>query len=79
MKAIKKEVNEKGHIILTCEESEVKSSFFGLVKTESTKETKFIATEQYVKGYWNWRLLPNKTLIGDNICFQLNSWCKDFD
>ena len=35
-------------------------------------------TEEYPKGYWNWRKLPNKTLVYDNLSFQLDSWCKDF-
>lgn len=71
MKAIKKETNEKGHIILTCE-----SSYFGGV---FKPKTKFIATKQYIKGHWDWRELPNKTLVGDYMSFQLDSWCKDFD
>jgi len=71
MKAIKKETNEKGHITMTCEDSVL----FGLFKPQK----KFIATEQYVKGYWKWRQLPNKTLVGDAMSFQLDSWCKDFD
>ena len=70
MKAIKKETNENGNIILTCETS----FLFGLIK----KEVQFIATEEYPKGYWNWRKLPNKTLVHDNLSFQLDSWCKDF-
>ena len=70
MKAIKKETNEKGNIILTCETS----GLFGLIK----KEVQFIATEENPKGYWNWRKLPNKTLVYDNLSFQLDSWCKDF-
>jgi hypothetical protein len=71
MKAVKKEINEKGHIILTCEDSVL----FGLLKIQ----TKFIATKEYPKGYWNWRKLPNKTLVSDTMSFQLDSWCKDFD
>ena len=39
MKAIKKETNEKGNIILTCETSVL----FGLIK----KEVQFIATEEF--------------------------------
>jgi hypothetical protein len=71
MRAIKKEVNEKGHIILTCEDS----LFFGLHKSK----VQFIATEEFPSGYWNWRKLPDKTLVGYSMCFQLDSWCKDFD
>jgi hypothetical protein len=70
MKAIKKETNENGNIILTCETSVL----FGLIK----KEVQFIATEEYPRGYWNWRKLPNKTLVYDSLSFQLDSWCKDF-
>jgi hypothetical protein len=70
MKVIKKETNEKGHIILTCE----KSVLFGLIK----KEVQFIATEEIASGYWNWRKLPNKTLVYDRLSLQLDSWCKDF-
>lgn len=71
MKAIKKETNGKGHIILTCEDSVL----FGLFKPQK----QFIATKEYPKGYWDWRKLPNKTLVGDGMSFQLDSWCKDFD
>ena len=71
MRAIKKETNDKGNIILTCEGSVL----FGLFKPQK----QFIATEEHLKGYWNWRKLPNKTLIGDDMSFQLDSWCKDFD
>ena len=71
MRAIKKETNEKGHIILTCEYS----ILFGLFKPKK----KFIATEQTFKKYWNWRSLPNKMMVGDSMSFQLDSWCKDFD
>lgn len=71
MKAIKKEINDKGHIILTCEEP----MFFSLFKSQK----QFIATEEYSKGYWNWRKLPDKTLVGDHMSIQLDSWCKDFD
>jgi hypothetical protein len=71
MRAIKKEVNEKGEILLTCAED----YFFGMV----TKKTQYIATEEYPKGYWNWRKMPDKTLLNDMLFFQLNSWCKDFD
>jgi len=74
MRAIRKEKNEKGHIILTCED-EVKN-FWGKKKTITTQ---YIATKEYPKGYWDWRLLPDKTLIGDRMSFQLDSWCKDFD
>ena len=70
MKAIKKETNEKGYIILTCE-----SSYLGLFKIQE----KFIATEERPRGYWDWRRLPNKTIVTDNMSFQLDSWCKDFD
>lgn len=71
MKAIKKETNKKGHIILTCETS----ILFGLFKPKK----QFIATRQYCKGYWNWRKLPDKTLVGDKTAFQLDELCKDFD
>ena len=71
MKANKKEKNEKGHIILTCEYSVL----FGLFKLQKH----FIATEEYPKGYWNWRKMPNKTLVGGGMSFQLDSWCRDFD
>jgi hypothetical protein len=71
MKAIKKEINQKGHIILTCEDSVL----FGLFKPQK----QFVATEEHLRGYWNWRKLPNKTLVEDGIRFQLDSWCKDFE
>ena len=70
MKAKSKEVKENGHIILTCE----KSTVFGLIK----KEVQYLATEEYPSGYWNWRKLPNKVLVGDDMSFQLDSWCLDF-
>tara|TARA_R110002167_G_scaffold331706_1_gene538357 strand:- start:9145 stop:9471 length:327 start_codon:yes stop_codon:yes gene_type:complete len=71
MKAIKLEVNKFGHMILTCEQS----FLFGLYKTQK----RFIATEEcYPKGYWKWRSLPNKTLVGDFMGLQLDSWAKDF-
>jgi hypothetical protein len=70
MRAIKKEINEKGHIVLTCETS----LLFGLIK----KEVEFIATKEYPKGYWDWRKLPNKTLVPCSLSFQLDSWYKDF-
>jgi hypothetical protein len=70
MKAIRKEIKGNGNIILTCEQS----ILFGLVK----KEVQFIATEEFLNGYWDWRKLPNRTLVHDNLSFQLDSWCKDF-
>ena len=78
MKAIKREVNKKGHIILTCEEEKKISRFLRKPRIEKV-ETQFIATEEFPKGYWKWRLLPDKTLISDNLCFQLDAWNKDFD
>ena len=71
MKAISKEINEKGYMILTCENSVL----FGLFKPQ----TKFIATKEFPTGYWDWRELPNKTLVGDHMSFQLDSWSRDFD
>lgn len=71
MKAIKKETNKKGHIILTCETS----ILFGLFKPKK----QFIATREYIKGYWNWRNLPNKTLVGVEKSMMLDELCKDFD
>jgi hypothetical protein len=70
MRVLKKEKCENGNIILTCEDS----IFFGLIK----KEIQFIATEEFPKGYWNWRMLPDRLLICDSISFQLDSWCRDF-
>jgi hypothetical protein len=43
MKAIKKETNQKGHIILTCEDSVL----FGLFKPQK----QFVATEEHLRGY----------------------------
>lgn len=71
MKAIKKETNEKGNIILTCETT----LLFGLINLK----TKYIATKEYPRGYWNWAKLPNKTLVNDMLSFQLDSWCADFE
>lgn len=70
MKAIEKEVNADGHIILTC----TKSYLFGLIK----RKLRFIATNEYLKGFWNWRKLPNRSLVNDHTSIQLNSWCKTF-
>lgn len=69
MKFIKKETTKEG-IVLTCEDS----FFFGLFK----REVKFIATEEYPKDYWNWALLPDRSLIGCRLSYQLDRWCKDF-
>lgn len=71
MKAIERKGNEKGHVILTCESSYL----FGLLKPK----TKFLATKEYPRGYWNWRKLPNKTLIGTKLSFQLDDWCRDLE
>ena len=56
-------------------------------KTIITTETKrlilkpkvrsFIATEEYPTGYWNWLELPDKTLVGDRLSFQLDAWMRD--
>ena len=70
MKAIKKE-SRNGHIVLICE----KSMLFGLIKYK----VEFIATKLIIEGHWNWRRLPDKTLINDNTSFQLDSWCEDFN
>ena len=71
MRAVKKEVNERGHIILSCEET----FLFGLFKLNK----QFMATKEYPKGYWNWRKLPNKTTVGTMMSFQLDGWYEDFD
>lgn len=70
MKALKREIKD-GNIILTVEDE----LFFGLIK----KQTQYIGTREFPKGYWDWRLLPNKTLIGDRMSFQLDAWNKDFE
>ena len=72
MKAVKKETNDKGHQIITCEEP----VFFGLFKP---KKRQFIATEKYIGKYWIWKELPGKTLVGNDMFFQLNSWYKNLD
>jgi len=56
-------------------------------KTILTTETKrlllkpkirsFVATKEYPKGYWNWLELPDKTLVGDHLIFQLDAWMRD--
>lgn len=69
MKATGIKITEEGHILLTCE----LSFLFGLIK----RNVQFIATKEYPKGYWNWRSMPNKMLVNDNMSFQLDSWCED--
>jgi len=68
---VKKEINEKGYIIITY----TYSFLFGLLKPQK----QFLATEECPYGYWNWRKLPNLELIGDRASFQLDSWCKYFN
>lgn len=70
MKVLRKEIDEKGHIILICERK-----ILGVIK----KKESYVATREYVKGYWNWRKLPDKRIVHDHLSFQLNEWCKDFD
>lgn len=71
MRAISRRLDGK-NIILSCED-DINFIFF-------KKKIKFeyIATEEYPKGYWNWRKLPDKTLIYGDLTFQLDSWNKDF-
>ena len=40
---------------------EVETSFLFFWK----KHTRFIATEEFPRGYWDWKRLPNHTLIDD--------------
>jgi len=63
--------NNKGMVTI---ETETQRSFLG-IKLKPTKRT-FIANKEYPKGYWNWVELPNKTLVGDRLSFQLNEWLK---
>jgi hypothetical protein len=70
MRIIKKQEYQDGSIIITCE----KSLFFGLFKTTN----RFVATEEYPKGYWNWATYPNRDIVGGRLSFQLDRWCKDF-
>jgi len=66
MKLLKKEINEKGHAVITCQSS----ILFGLIK----KEVRFIATEQYPKGYWNWMRMSDGILVEDRLSYQLDAW-----
>jgi len=71
MKAINKEINNEGNIVLTCQ----KSYLFGLIK----KEIKFIAVREICDGYYDWLKLPNKTLVNDITSFELDRLVKIFD
>jgi len=55
-------------------ETETERSFLGF-KLKSTVRI-FIANREFPKGYWNWVEMPNKTLVGDRLSFQLNEWLK---
>jgi len=70
MNIIKREITESGATILI----EEASYLFGLIK----KKTKYIATRESPKGYWNWRKLPNRKLVPDFKSFELNHWNRDF-
>ena len=72
MRAISRSKDEKGNAILVCEEE---TKFLWM---KNVKQTEYIATEEFPTGYWNWRLLPDKTLINSHLSFQLDSWNKDF-
>ena len=63
-------IEENNSTVLVIE----KKILFGLLKYQD----RYIATEEFPKGYWNWRKLPNRTLVGSSISFQLDSWNKDF-
>lgn len=54
-----------GKAIITTEES--KFVFW-------KKQTKFVAEEEFAKGYWKWLELPNFTLVPDRLSFQLDAW-----
>lgn len=71
MRAISRRLN-RDNIILSCEE-DINFLFF-----KKTVKSEYIATEEFPKGYWNWRKLPDKTLISSHLSFQLDSWNKDF-
>ncbi len=66
-------LKENGKGMMTIE-TETQRSFLG-IKLKPTKRT-FIANKEYPKGYWNWVELPNKTLVGDRLSFQLDEWLK---
>jgi hypothetical protein len=72
MKVVSRRLDEKGNIILECEEV---SKFLWI---EKIKTIEYIATTEFPKGYWDWRELPDRTLVGDHMSFQLDSWNKDF-
>ena len=38
--------------------------------------SRYEATEESPKGYWNWLKLPNRTLVSDSVSFQLDAWCR---
>ncbi len=63
--------NSKGMVTI---ETETQRSFLG-IKLNPIKRT-FIANKEFPKGYWNWVELPNKTLVGDRLSFQLNEWLR---
>jgi len=69
MRVIKKEINKKNNIVLTCQDSVL----LGLFK----QQVKFITTEEYSCGYWNWRKLPDKTLIDDELSSKLDILCRN--
>ena len=54
-----------GKAVITAEES--KFVFW-------KKQTKFVAQEEFTKGYWRWLELPNLTLVPDELSFQLDAW-----
>ncbi len=70
-RAVSFEINKYGSIYLT---TEVTTKFLWFKKK---KIVEYIATNERLPGYWNWRLLPNRTLINDLLSYTLNDWYRD--
>lgn len=66
IKALKRD--EKDRPILITEQTWF---WFWKVKRE------FLAQDHYVSKYYQWVELPNKTIVGDRLSFQLDSWLQE--
>lgn len=76
MRLIRVETSENGKPIAVVEESKTTGMLWW--KKEFKEETKYLASKERPKGYWEWLRMPDLELVGSHFSFQLDAWYNEY-